>query len=219
GSPQEQAHLIAVYGGNPLALKMVAETIADLFGGGIGQFLAGETVIFGTMADLLKEQFARLSCLEQAVLYWLAIVREPISLDELLAVLVAPLPRMQVLEALDGLRRRFLIEPGQRSGTFTLQSMVLEYVSTVLIEQATHEIEHQQLKLLTAHSLEQASARDYVRQTQERLLLVPLLASLQSLYQGRGEIEEHLLSLLDQLRQRAETTQGYGPANLIALLR
>ena len=32
-------------------------------------------------------------------------------------------------------------------------------------------------------------------------------------------VEELLLSLLDQLRKRSDSAQGYGPANLIALLR
>ena len=80
-----------LYSGNPLALKIVAETIVDLFGGEIGLFLAGGTLIFGSITDLLDEQFARLSALEQSVLCWLAIAREPVTLDELQALLVAPM--------------------------------------------------------------------------------------------------------------------------------
>ena len=33
-----------------------AETIADLFGGAITQFLSGGTTIFGSITELLKEQ-------------------------------------------------------------------------------------------------------------------------------------------------------------------
>src|SRR5207244_5643531 len=40
GSPEERARLGAVYEGNPLALNIVAETIADLFGGEIDPFLS-----------------------------------------------------------------------------------------------------------------------------------------------------------------------------------
>src|SRR5207237_8480587 len=126
GSPQERARLVERYEGNPLALNIVAETISDLFGGAIGPFLAQDTLVFGSISDLLDEQFGRLSPLEQTILYWLAILREPVTLDDLRAVLVSPLPRMQVLEAVDGLRRRSLIERGQRTGSFTLQSVVLE---------------------------------------------------------------------------------------------
>jgi WD40 repeat protein/transcriptional regulator with XRE-family HTH domain len=50
-------------------------------------------------------------------------------------------------------------------------------------------------------------------------LLAPLLARLQSVYQGRAEVEGQLRAGLDALRERAEETQGYGPANLVALLR
>ena len=234
GTAPEQEQLIEVYSGNPLALKIVAETIVDLFGGQIGAFLAGNKVIFGSITDLLEEQFARLSHLEQSVLCWLAIARELMTLDELLAVLVKPLPRLQVLEAVDSLRRRSLIEPGKRPTSFTLQSVVLEYVTGFLIAEGTHEIEQRCLNRLIQYGLSQATAREYVRQTQERLLVSPLLAGLQSIYptvgtgqaQGtvptapvRSPVEEQLLSLLDELRKRATPTQGYGPANLIALLR
>src|SRR5437879_34610 len=128
GTAHEQAHLATVYAGNPLALKIVAETIADLFGGAIDQFLSAGTAIFGSIAELLEEQWARLSSLEQTVLDWLAIAREPVTIDELQAMLVTPLPGVQVLEAVDSLRRRSLIERGQRYASFTLQSVVLEYV-------------------------------------------------------------------------------------------
>ncbi len=55
GTAQDQARLAAVYAGNPLALKIVAETIADLFGGAIDQFLAEGTTIFGSITDLLGD--------------------------------------------------------------------------------------------------------------------------------------------------------------------
>jgi hypothetical protein len=129
GSPQERARLVERYGGNPLALNIVAETIADLFGGEIGPFLAQDTLVFGSISDLLDEQVGRLSAMELTILYWLAIAREPVTLEELRALLVARLSSVQVLEAVDGLHRRSLIERGQRLGSFTLHSVVLEYVT------------------------------------------------------------------------------------------
>ncbi len=219
GSPEERERLVERYEGNPLALKIVAETIADLFGDAIGPFLAQDTLVFGNLADLLDEQFARLSALEQTVLYWLAIVREPMTLKELHAVLVARLSPGQVLEAIDGLHRRSLIERWHRPGSFTLQSVVLEYVTAHLVEQAAQEIQQGRLSRLIEHGLSQAIAKEYVRQIQERLLLAPLLARLQSASQGHTDVEGRLLFLLNQVRTWAEDTQGYGPANLVALLR
>ncbi len=245
GIEGEAVQLIKAYGGNPLALKIVAETIIDLFAGEIGPFLAEGTVAFGSITVLLSEQFARLSALEQTVLCWLAIAREPMTLDELLQVLVTPLPRVQILEAVDSLYRRSLIERGKRAGSFTLQSVVLEYVTAFLIAKGSREIKQGPLDLLIQHSLSQATAREYMRQTQERLLLSPLLAELQNAI-GWGlkgavgnvgtwtgasplpttsvptpmvPVEMQLLSLLNELRGLTDSAQGYGPANLITLLR
>ena len=219
GSAAEREQLVARYAGNPLALKIVAQTIVELFGGEIAPFLEQEEVVFGGVRELLDEQFARLSAVEQTVLLWLAILREQVSIEELIAVLGAPLPRMQVLEAVEALRRRSLIERGQRAGSFTLQSVVLEYATGRLIAEAAHEIEQGRLSCLIEHGLELAGARDYVRQTQTRLLVVPLLAHLRRRYPARGEVEEHLRALLDTLRARADYAQGYGPASVLALLR
>src|SRR5437588_699655 len=219
GSPEEYARLAALYAGNPLALSIVAETTADLFGGAISSFLSAGTILFGSITHLLQEQWERLSALEQTLLWWLAILREPVTLEELQAVLVAPLAPAQILEAVDGLRRRSLIERGQRAGSFTLQSVVLEDVTGRLVRTASQEIVQGRLQLLREQSLSQAQAKDYVRQTQERLLLAPLLARLQSSVPGHVEVEPRLRSLLSEVRELAEAVQGYGPANLVALLR
>ncbi|HEX6478318.1 MAG TPA: NB-ARC domain-containing protein [Ktedonobacteraceae bacterium] len=218
GSAQDRARLAEVYAGNPLALNIVAQTIVEIFGGEIAAFLEQGEVLFGSVRELLHEQFVRLSAAEQSALLWLAIVREPVSLEEMLALPGAPKPRGQVLEAVDRLSRRSLIERGQRPGSFTLQAVVLEYATAQLIDEAASEIEEGRLARLIEHGLELATAREYVRQTQERLIVVPLLAQVRSAYPEQAALEEHLLSLLNHLRARADYAQGYGPANILALL-
>src|SRR3989441_5666997 len=98
GTAHDRVRLVEVYRGNPLALKIVAQTIVELFGGEIVPFLAQGEIVFGGVRELLDEQFARLSAAEQSVLLWLAILREPVRLEELLAVLSTPRPPVQVLE-------------------------------------------------------------------------------------------------------------------------
>ena len=137
GSRPDWERLIGAYSGNPLALKMVAQTIVDLFDGEITLFLKQGEVIFGGVRDLLEEQFARLSRLEQSVLLGLAILREPSNLDELQAVQVTPVPSDRLLEAVDGLYRHSLIERGQKQGSFALQSVVMEFLTAWLITQGT----------------------------------------------------------------------------------
>ena len=219
GSPSEETQLIDAYAGNPLALKIVAQTIVDLFEGHIALFLEQGEVVFGDVRTLLDEQYARLSGLEQSLLVWLAILREPVNLKELLAVLGTPLPRAQVLEAIERLHRRSLIEPGKLPGSFMVQSVVMEYVTARLIADVTDEITQSRCSRLITHGLELATCREDVRQTQRRLLVLPILARLRNSYLRRSALEEHLLALLDELREWAEEVQGYGPANLLALLR
>jgi hypothetical protein len=165
GDNAERARLIEAYAGNPLALKIVAQTIVEVFGGEIALFLEQGEIIFGGVRELLREQYARLADLEQTILRWLAIMREPVSLNELRTVLVAPRSTGELLEALDGLLRRSLIEHGRYAGTFTLQSVVLEYVTSQLVIEGSRELEQGQLALLLQHGLSLAGARDYVRQT------------------------------------------------------
>ncbi len=218
GTATERAQLIEAYAGNPLALKIVAQTIVDLFDGEIAPFLEQGELIFGGVRDLLNEQFDRLSQLEQWILVWLAILREPSTFDELLAVMVTPTPRARVLEAIEALRRRSLIERGQKPGSFTLQSVVLEYMTARLIAEAASEIEQGQMSRLTEHGLELAQVPEYVRQTQQRLILAPILARLNSTYAHHADVEVRLLMLLNRLRV-ADDPQGYAPANLVTLLR
>src|SRR5579859_1629524 len=101
-----------------------------------------------------------------------------------------------------------------------------------LVAEGSREIKLGRLSRLIEYGLSQAKASEYVRQTQERLLLSPLLANVQIPAQpprragGAGQeppptfpVEEQLLSLLEGLRGLPDSAQGYGPANLIALLR
>ena len=219
GSTAERERLIERYGGNPLALKIVAPTIADLFGGEIAAFLEQGELIFGSVRYLLQEQFARLSAVEESIMLWLAILREPVTVQQLANVLVNPLPGAQVLEALDTLRGRSLIERGQVKGSFTLQSVVLEYATTRLIGAAVSEIERGHLQLLIDHGLELANSKEYIREAQVRLIVTPLLARLHSSFPEPSAIEARLLALLEPLRGQSDEYQGYAPANLLALLR
>ena len=218
GSDDNRAQLIERYQGNPLALKLVARTITELFAGDIDPFLAQGELIFGNMRELLGEQFSRLSTLEQHIFFGLAIMREPASPDELLEIFSVPTSPAQVLEALSGLIRRSLAERGPRPGSVTLQSVVLEYATARLIAELGDEIARGQLDRLHSFALCHAQAKEYVRRSQEQLLLAPLLGQLRLTYPGQAALEAHIFGLLDKLRGQAHADQGYAAANLVALL-
>jgi hypothetical protein len=61
GTDKNWATLVERYSGNPLALKLIAETVRELFGSDIAAFLQEGVFIFGGVAQLLDEQFERLS--------------------------------------------------------------------------------------------------------------------------------------------------------------
>lgn len=140
-SRQDLERLVEVYQGNPLALKIVGQTISEIFCGEVLPFLRQGEVIFGGVRELLEEHYSRLSALEQTVFCWLAILREPVCLEDLLASLKEPGTAVHMLEALDGLLRCSLIELGQRPGSFQLQPVVLKYATNKLIEWANSESE------------------------------------------------------------------------------
>ncbi|NEQ95271.1 MAG: AAA family ATPase [Cyanothece sp. SIO2G6] len=98
------------YGGNPLALKLVATTIRDLFDGQVAPFLVAGTPLLGGVRQILDQQFARLLPLERQVMSWLAVHREPLAILDLQRSFLHPPELALLVEALDSLWRRCLIE-------------------------------------------------------------------------------------------------------------
>lgn len=217
GVEPASANLIQRYAGNPLALKLVASTIHDIFGGDISKFLEQGTVIFGDVRDLLQQQFERLSNLEQEIMYWLAINREFVSLEELRDDIVHPPSNRELLEALESLRRRSLIERSENAAFFTLQAVVMEYVTDRLIEQVCDEIIREKIALFNSHALIKATAKDYVRDSQSRLILKPIADKLLRAW-SKDDTENRLKSILIEFRQKPFPYSGYAGGNAINLL-
>ena len=210
--------LVERYRGNPLALRVVGETIAMVFGGDLAAFLAQDTAVFGGIQQLLEAQVARLSALERAVLTWLAVEREPVAFAEIVADLGSGVARGEVVEAVEALRRRSLLEWGT-GGAFTLQPVVLEDATRRLVEDLAREIVAGEPALLVRQALLKATAKDYVRRSQERLIARPLLERLRGGLGSAEAVERRLLALLGTWRGRPAGEQGYGPGNLLNLLR
>src|SRR5947209_1405190 len=217
GTPAAWQRLVASYAGNPLALKIVAQAISDLFNGNLDRFLQEGELIFNGVRPVLRQQMGRLTPLEHLLLTWLAVLREWTELPTLAQVLHPRVLRAQLLEALEALGRRSLLERGQQA-SFSLQSVVMEYLTDALGERLSEEIVLGDPRQLRQVALEQAQAKDYVRHTQVRLLIHPLAERLRSELGADALVEEHLLHLLAQLRAEDAAAQGYGPANVITLL-
>jgi WD40 repeat protein len=218
GHAADWAALVGRYGGNALALLIVSATIRDVFDRDIAKFLTEGQAVYGGIRRLLEAQVARLSPAEHAVLSWLAIEREPVRFDELAGDAGASMSRRAALEAVEALGRRSLLEHAEGGAAITVQPVVLDYVTNRLVEQARQEIERGELELLMTHGLVKAQAREYVRRSQERLIGAPILELLTANY-GDAETERLLLELVEGWRYRPPAEQGYGPGNVVNLLR
>jgi WD40 repeat protein len=216
GAEQDWVKLVENYSGNPLALKLVSEPIRELFGGDIAAFLAEGEIIFGGTRNLLDQQFERLSEIEKELMYWLAIKREAVSLEELLDSIVRTVPKRELLESLESLRRRSLIE--KSAAYFTLQSVVMEYMTERLIEEVCQEITSGNISLFMSHALTKATAKDYVRAIQIRLILKPVGDRLVNIFRSQKSIESKLISILDNLRDKFTVRPGYAGGNTLNLL-
>jgi WD40 repeat protein/transcriptional regulator with XRE-family HTH domain len=222
GTNQQWAELTNRFGGNGLALKLVGERIRELFASDLGIFLeeTGTGSVFGGIRRLLEQQVERSSAPEQQVLRMLAVEREPVTLAGVLASCGPRLGRGAVMEAVEALRRRSLIDRTETPGppAFTLQSVVLEYVTNRLVDAAAEEIERREPVVLLEQPLIKAQAKDYVRQTQERLIGAPILRQLKERL-GEDGTQQRLLLLLDGWRELTGEEHGFGPGNVVNLLR
>ncbi|MGD2180293.1 NB-ARC domain-containing protein [Lusitaniella coriacea] len=218
GSTEEYNRLSQCYQGNPLALKIVATAIQDIFAGEIGNFLAQNTIIFNGVRVLLDEQFQRLSQLERGILYWLAINREPISLNELRSDWATPVSVAKELEALESLKRRSLLESLHPHSTFTLQPVVMEYVTAKFIAQICAELATKKLDLFCNYALIKAESENYVRASQIQLILQPIIGELKVVLGVPEEMVGQFQYILAELHKKAPYSTGYAAGNLLNLL-
>ena len=225
GKAEKMSALAHHYGGNPLALKLVAETIQDLYRGDVDSFLHDNSFIFDDIRDVLQQQFDRLLPTERELLCWLAIARRPVTISTLWEDLAHPLARREIVESIRSLQRRSLVELSPEDGMgaiddaprFGLQNVVMEYVTNLLVETIVREVETGNFEWLHCYPLVKAQAQDYVQATQRRLLLEPIV---QQILQRRSKEQAATLlkACVEQLRGSGQGRTGYGGASLLHLL-
>ncbi len=213
-SQSEASKLAHRYSGNPLALNLVGQAIQEFYFGNVEAFLGEETPIFDDVRGVLDKQFNRLSSLEQDILLWLAISREPLFPLDLTARLARFVRQRELLETLRSLQQRSLLERDQTG--FRLQNVITEYLTDYLVVQVSQEIEQSQLNLLHSHTLLLAQTKEYVRQSQRRLILKPIANQLKTKL-GLAKVDQFCRDHLDQLRQ-SSLPPSYAAGNILNLL-
>jgi WD40 repeat protein len=214
-SPLAQQNLINYVGGNPLALKLVATSVQNIFSGDIEAFLAQGAAIFSNLQDLLAHQFDRFSPLQQQVMYCLAINREGVTPARLQAEFLPAITLPTLLVALETLHDRSLMETTERG--LTQQPVIMEYVTNRFIDRIEREIITGELELFRTHALIEAQTKDYLRDAQIQLILQPLIDRLLTHFTDRSHLELHLSKILTTLRHQTDKIAGYAAGNLLNL--
>ena len=212
--------LVSWYDGNPLALELAAKLILDVYEGNVTTFVIERSPMFKSIADLLDQHFERLSDAEREVAYWLAINREPTSLKFVRDDLLTSESRKFAPSTIQQLRRRLsIVETGGKG--FALQSMVTEYLTERLVTEVSNGLKvldcpPEALALLHRHALFKALSKEYIRDSQSRLLLQPICERLLAALNSRNVLHERFVAILKRIEP--ELRAGYLPGNLLNLL-
>ena len=223
---QRWDELIQLYRGNPLALKIVATTIQELFSGSVSAFLQQDTIVYGDIYDLLDEQFERLSNSEQEILNWLAIAYQPLSLIHLQSNILLPFSTAELIEALESLVRRSLIVRTIVNGStwFSLhQPVVAQYVISRSIDWVCEEItevnnsqDFSDLKFLRNYAVTSDDAEIHQRQINQ--IVTPIKNKLYRIFQDESLLKACLQEILLSLREKTPLAVGYVKRNIETLL-
>ncbi len=184
--------LVDLYKGNPLALKIISNSILEIFDGQTTDFLDQGVTVFNGIRMLLEHQLDRLSLTEKQIMFWLAINREWVSAKELQADLWPAVALPQILESLEYLQGRSLIEV--KAGRFTQQPVVMEYITEKLITIIRAEICNQSPQLFLSYALIKAQSKDYLRESQRRMIVKPLLTQLETDLGGKDGLVQSFKS-------------------------
>lgn len=205
------------YSGNPLALKIAAATVRDLFGGDLAAFLREAPVTLHTLNQLLNNQFEHLSSLERDILFWLALEREPVSLAELRDNFLIEISSSEMLSGLQSLLQRSLIEKSDQVGMFHLLPVLLEFVTDRLVNSITEQIAAGKLDSLSNYTLIKSQSPDYIRDSQIRMVIYPILAQLKRQFGSQSQLTNFLRQLTIKVKSLPRDEQGYAGGNLVNL--
>jgi hypothetical protein len=222
------------YSGSPLALKIAAITAVELTGGGdkvleLYPLMKQGKLRFQSIDDVLARQFDRLSEIEQQLVYWLAIEREPITGSKLRSNLVLNLHAPgEIINALQSLSRRSITVCQDRK--WSIQPVMTAYVTSRLIDRLLTELSPNLLTnvpivdlqsrffYLNTYAIIQAKTNNSLRQTQIQSILQPLLEQLLTAWGNHTDLSQFLQHISTQWKSLNPIPSGYLTENIINLV-
>ncbi|MGD1863713.1 MAG: hypothetical protein ACFB0D_04085, partial [Phormidesmis sp.] len=219
GKAADYKELVDRYYGHPMALRLAANAVKDMFYGRIRDFLDQEISVFDDLRSVLKTQFRRLSPAEIEVMYWLAINHAPCMLEDLQADVVSQDLKENLLYTLQSLERRFLVDVKHVGGaSFELHPIVAEYVLNRFIREIFQDLIQGDLSLFNRHALMKADAEDSCREFQKNAIVRPILERLRNYFKSLFQVDEYLNGKLDIFRENNPYRLGYAGGNFVNLM-
>ena len=215
--------------GNPLYLRIIANTIANNFEGDLEAFLESDRYTYAKISNILTAQLARLTTDERLLIYYLAIQREPVSiesmivhftplgLDRSLPTTVDSLIKRSIVQAIGSnntISTKLANKPGKNK-RYTLQNVILEFTTDRLREDLSLELQlpEQGLFFFNHLPLHPTTSPTYIREIQQRLFLAPISRVIAQQH-GENAIT-YLRNLIPTIRHL--TPLGCGAGNILNL--
>ncbi|NES40385.1 NB-ARC domain-containing protein [Moorena sp. SIO2C4] len=201
-STSEINEIVNYYGGHPLVLKIVSAGIREYFDGNVKSFI--EKLRQGVypfnnnnIKTFIQRQIERITLQGKVIVYWLAINREPITIETLKNDLYNS--DLSIPDTLDLLAKRILIDTSD--DLIGLHPVMQEYIIESIISEVCNEIITGNIELLRTHALVKAQSKDYIRDTQRRLIIRPIINQLLSILGNNEAIEERLKQIIIDIQQ------------------
>jgi WD40 repeat protein len=214
--------------GNPLYLRIIANTIANNFEGDLEAFLESDRYTYAKISNILTTQLARLTTDEKLLVYYLAIQREavsiesmivhftPLGLDRSLPTTVDSLIKRSIVQAIgsNNTISTKLVNKPSKNKRYTLQNVILEFTTDRLREDLSLELQVPDRLFFFNHlPLHPTTSPTYIREIQQRLFLAPISRMIAQQH-GENAIT-YLQSLIPTIRHL--TPLGCGTGNILNL--
>ncbi|XZN97661.1 MAG: NB-ARC domain-containing protein [Microcoleus sp.] len=124
--------LIELYQGNPLWLKLVAQTINNLFNGRVSQYLSYQPVFLGDeLTPILQQHYQRLSEIEKQAIALISNESDPVSFTLLMSKCQGS--QVELFKAIQSLDRRGIIAKlsCESETIFTIPPVLKQYVQMI----------------------------------------------------------------------------------------
>ena len=211
--------IIQLVDGNIVQLKTIIKYIQNNAQGHLNIFLNSSVFI-----DLKKHMatnkffewlFSNLSTYEKEFLYWLAINFEPVTLTTLRSDLLSNESKDRIEITFESLANKLPLI--LRAEQITLETVFLEAIREKFVEEVEKEIIQDKFFLFHTHALVKVESKNYLKESQLRLLVRPLLDRLNNIYGNERNIRNKLTKILSYIRDN-HYIHGYVGGNIFNLL-